>query len=140
FFLEAAHSSVAGFACLTLYVLDDTAAFVEIRQNACAADLREFSGLGLDGLLGFLFEVMEVKVFKNELRDLVYVDLGFVIFLARLIARTGPLSRPLTRLAFARDHVSHFALAVAGADMLSLAVVVSKLVFVEGADGNFDDA
>ena len=67
--------------------------------------------------------------------------LGLVVLGAGLLPR-GPRAapRPLARLPLARDDVADARLAVAGADVLLLAVVEAELVLVERADGDFDRA
>jgi hypothetical protein len=79
-----------------------------------------------------------VKVFEYELGDLVYVYLGLVVFLARLIARARALPGPLS-LTLASYYVADFGVAVSGGDVLFLSIVKTKLVLVKRADRNFDN-
>ena len=54
-----------------------------------------------------------MQVFEYQFRDLVYIDFGFVILLARLVASHRPTSWPLAGLTLARDYVAYLSIAVA---------------------------
>ena len=140
FFLEAAKFGVARFARRALDVFEDAAALVEIRQDAGAAYLCELRRLRLHRLLGFVFEIRQVQVFKNQFGNLVNINFGFVVLLPRLVARALPCADARARLAFAPDHVANLRLAVAGADVFLLAVIEAELVLVERTDRHFDAA
>src|SRR6185295_12037693 len=128
---------VTRFAGGAFDVLDYAAAFVEVRQYPRAAYLCELRRLGLNSLLRLVFEVRQMQVFKDQLRDLVYVNFGLVILLARLVAAL-PLPAPLPLLPFAGNHVADLGVAVARPDVFLLAVIEPELVFVERADRHFN--
>jgi hypothetical protein len=81
-----------------------------------------------------------VEVFEDELRDLVYVDLGLEVLAAGLIAGLIALSGPLPSLLLAPDDVADLRVAVALRDVLLLAIVEPELVLVELADRNLHAA
>ena len=129
---------MAGLARLAFDVFDYASALVEIRKNSRAPNFGELRRLRLNGLFGFVFEVRQVKVFEDELGDLVYVYFGLVVILARLIARARALPGPLS-LTLASYYVADFGVAVSGGDVLFLAIVKTKLVLVKRADRHFDN-
>ena len=80
-----------------------------------------------------------MQIFKNQRGNLVDVDFRFVVFGAGFL--TGwSRTRALTGLTFAGNYVAHARLAIALSDVFVLAIVETKLVFIERAHRHSDRA
>src|SRR5260370_31543850 len=81
-----------------------------------------------------------MQIFEYEGGNLVDIDVGLIIVLARLVTCSLAPSRSLTRLALTPYYVADFALSVAGANVFLFSVIESEFVLVKRADGNLDHA
>src|SRR5436853_1975106 len=141
FFFERAEIGLAAFTSTPPDVLNHAAALVQVCEDARTANLGKLGGLGRNCVFGLFFKIRQVKILEDQRGDLIDIDLGFIVFLARLCASPGAAAGPLTaRVAFASDDITDFCVSLAGAYMLLLAIIESEFVLVPTANRHLHDA
>src|SRR6185436_1047611 len=104
------------FASVAPDVLQDHAAFVEIRNDSRATNFIELSLFRLDGFLCFFFQERELQIFKDQRRNLVDVYFCLVVVGTRILSRLAS-SSPTARTALAAYHIADASLAVTLSDV-----------------------
>src|SRR6185369_10972302 len=136
FLLDVPESRIT-LARVAANVLENHATFVEIRNDSSATNLIELRLARLNRFLCLFLQVGQLQIFKYESSNLVDIDLSFVIINAAVLTRLTR-STAGTRSTLTTNHIADTRLAITLSDVLSLLIIKSKLVFVEGLDRNFD--
>ncbi|MNV87808.1 hypothetical protein D3C71_1819630 [compost metagenome] len=79
----------------------------------------------------------QLEIMKQNLLQVLDIDLGLHEILARLIARLVSLAGAAALRGLPAQHIADLAVPIALADMLLLAVIVNNPVFVKTADRHF---